>query len=459
MRSKSVVRLAVGLACILSPLNARAKVSFNNVLFSDGMVLQRNVVAPIWGLASPGEIVTVSIVTQKKTATADSSGHWTVSLDPMAAGGPYVLQAQGNGPAVSIHNVLVGEVWVASGQSNMVIPQEPASVTAMYPNVRTLNTSSWSDLPAATAFWFAADLSQQLGVPVGILNRAISGSGLVSWLGNTVPQDPDPNVRSLLAGRGFFNNNYQSEIVTLQPYAIRGVIWWQGEANYGAAGIYSILFPALIRSWRTEWGQGNFPFLFAQVPKGGGVTAADGAPDALPGQPPLTSENSLMRQAYFATASEVPGGGLLNTLDLPGGLHPNGKDEYGERFALLALGSVYGQSISMAGPILESACLEGNVIRLQYRNNTALGLFALGGGPLQGFAVGTSDANMGWARAQIDGNTVVLSANSIPRSAVVRYAWGGLPTWANLFSEGGLSAAPFSVQLSAGPAGCWTVSN
>jgi sialate O-acetylesterase len=113
----------------------------------------------------------------------------------------------------------------------------------------------------------------------------------------------------------------------------------------------------------------------------------------------------------------------------------------------------------MAGPILESACLEGNVIRLQYRNNTALGLFALGGGPLQGFAVGTSDANMGWAHAQIDGNTVVLSANSIPRSAVVRYAWGGLPTWANLFSEGGLSAAPFSVQLSAGPAGCWTASN
>ena len=459
MRPHVVVRLTVGIACILYPLTAQATASFNNVLFSNGMVLQRNVAAPIWGVASPGESVTVTIATQQKTVTADLSGHWTVTLDPMSAGGPYVLKAKGNGTAATIQNVLVGEVWVASGQSNMVIPEVSAGVTSGFPNVHTLRHSGWSDTPAATAFWFGAELSQQLGVPVGILNRAVSGSGIMSWLGNTVPQDPDPDVQALLFGRSFFNSNYVNEITTLQPYAIRGVIWWQGETNYGAPGMYTDLFPALIRSWRTEWGQGDFPFLFAQVPKGGGITVADGAPDDLPGQPPPTSANSLMRQAYFVTASEVPSSGLLNTLDLPGGLHPHGKDEYGQRFALLALGSIYGQNLSMAGPILQSACLEGNTIRLTYRNNTAVGMFSLGGGPLQGFAVGTNNTHMGWAKAQIDGDTVVLTANTIPRSAIVRYAWGGLPTWANLFSQGGFSAAPFSVKLGPGPAGCWTASN
>jgi sialate O-acetylesterase len=459
MPSRLVVRLIVGLACILWPLAAQAKVSFNNVLFSNGMVLQRNVTAPIWGLAAPGEVVTVTIGTQQKTATADSTGHWTVNLDPMAASGPLVLKAKGTGNTVSLQNVVVGEVWVASGQSNMVIPLVPLSVMEAHPSVRTLHHFGWTDTPSETAFWFAVELSQQLGVTVGIVNRAVSGSGIVSWLGNTVPQDPDPAVQAFFAGRTFFNTNYQIEIATLQPYAIRGVVWWQGETNYGAPGMYTTLFPALIRSWRNEWGQGDYPFLFAQVPKGGGITADDGAPDALPAQPPPTSVNSLMRQAYFLTESALPGTGLLNTLDLPGGLHPQGKDEYGERFGLLALGSVYGQDISTAGPILQSACLEGNVIRLRYVNNTAIGLYSLGGGPLQGFAVGSGNTNMGWANAQIDGDTVVLSANSIPRSALVRYAWGALPTWANLFSQGGLSAAPFSVKLGPGPAGCWTTAN
>ncbi len=445
--------LLIAVAGVWIPLAASADVRFPSILFRNGMVLQQGMAAPIWGKASVGEMVTVTVNGQQKTAIADGIGNWRVTLDPMPAGGPYVLTAQGAN-TVALEDVMVGEVWVCSGQSNMSIAGPPLSVRAQHPGVRGLRVYHWGDKVSSAAFWFGVGLNDRLGVTVGLINQAVDGSGIYSWLGRTVDTDVDAATRSLVLRAQGWGTRYKKKIAPLQPYAIRGVIWWQGEKDTVRPDAYAHLLPALIRSWRNEWGQGDFPFLFVQLPTGGGVKG-DEVPAPQPPDPPAVRIFPRMRDAYFKALS-VPNTGMVVSLDIEGGRHPPNKEEYGGRFARVALGAVYGQAITYSGPIFDSANLEGNRIRLRFRPNTATGLYALGGDPLQGFSVASFDGIFVWAQAQVEGDEVVVWNDQVTYPRGVRYAFADEPRWANLFNGDGLGAAPFSLDLSLTPLPTYT---
>jgi cysteine-rich repeat protein len=326
----------------------------------------------------------------------------------------------------------------------MVIAVPPNSIRAQYPDVRTLNKSGWLGRPAGACFWFGATLNRALGIPIGLINRAVSGSWIARWLGNTIASDPDPDVQALLSNSPGWGDLYRRKIAPLEPYAIRGVAWWQGEKDVRHPAYYRHMLPALIRSWRGEWGEGDFPFLFVQLPTGGGLKG-DESPATLPNIPATRDHAPPMRDAYIQALSE-PNTGLVISTDLDGGMHPRDKQDYGQRFAMVALGTVYGHSMTFSGPVYESMQVQGDTVRIHFRQNTANTLLALGGGDLQGFEVAGADGPFVWAQAEIVGSEVLVSSPDVPAPVSVRYAWADSPKWANLFNGDLLAAAPFSTE-------------
>jgi sialate O-acetylesterase len=414
-------------------------------LFSDGMVLQRELPVPIFGRADAGEQVTVTFNGQQKMTTTAGDGTWRVDLDPMTAGGPFTMTIVGNN-AIVINDVRVGEVWIASGQSNMTLHRVKRDVLEANPAIRTLRSRDWNDKPGIVPYTFAERLQQALGVPVGILNLATGGTNVLMWLGDTAASDPDPEVPPYLTyDAGYY---YKKLVKPLQPFRFRGVIWWQGEADYKRPQRHRTLFPAAIRSWRNEWGFGDFPWISVQTPTGRGLKVGQ-APDALPANPSAEDSSAFMRHTYLRSLEQFPKTSVVTSLDLEGGIHPIDPEAYAERLADHALALVYGESLPYSGPLYASMSIEGSSIRIHYRAGTANGLIAQGG-PLQGFAISGDGVNWFWANATIDGDEVVLSSASVPSPIAARYAWWGRPTWANLFNGAGLTAAPFATDVTPG---------
>ena len=448
--------LATAIALLAAPL-ARADVSMAPdveygtppALFSNGMVLQREKSVPIFGKASVGEQVTVTFNGQQKVTTAGSDGKWRVDLDPMAAGGPLTMTIQGHNTIV-ISDVLIGEVWIAAGQSNMRRPAVPYSILAQHPNVRTIIRTNWNDQPGLVPFTFAVELSQSLGVPVGILNLAIGGTSAVSWLGESAVNDPDPAVASqLVPDWGFY---YQRVVKPMQPYRFRGVIWWQGEADSRYPQKHRVVYPAVIRSWRADWQNGDFPWIAMQVPTGRGLRF-DQSVKPLPDNPSATNMDAFIRQTYVRTLAEFPNTSFASSLDLKGGTHPPDSVAYAERLFYQALNLVYGDSFTYSGPLYASMAIEGSSVRIRYRHNTDNGLAARDGGPIQGFAITADNVTWHWADAVVDGNDILLSSPSVPNPVAARYAWASRPRWANLVNETGMTAAAFSTEVTPGEYG------
>jgi sialate O-acetylesterase len=225
---------------------------------------------------------------------------------------------------------------------------------------------------------------------------------------------------------------YGGMIAPLEPYSLRGVIWYQGESNALEAYQYRKLLPALIRSWRASWNQGDFSFLIVQLPNHGAI------PDK-----PSESAWAELREAQFLTTKQVPNTGIAVTIDIgdPKDVHPHRKAEVGQRLARLALGITYKKPIAYSGPLYQSMTVEGNKIRIRF-TNTGSGMEARGSGPLMGFAIASADRQFHWAEATIDGASVVVSSPEVPTPVAVRYAWGDSPP-CNLFNKDGLPASPF----------------
>jgi sialate O-acetylesterase len=337
----------------------------------------------------------------------------------------------------------------------MLIRRPSPSVVLEHPQVRSISRRNWSDRPGGTPFWLGVQLSQWLGIPVGVINRAErgAGSGIQGWLSPAAASDPDPQVQSLLPsyGDGIYNQ-FDSLFAPIVPYAIRGVVWWQGEGDLRktselpADGIldYRILLPAVIRSWRYEWGQGDFPFLFVQLPVGGGLPA--GVPvSALPAAPPASDRASLMRQAFLG-ALEAPNSWMVVSVDLEGGVHPKDRDAYHDRISRVIRTASYADPSVYSGPVFESATLEGNRVRIRFRVQTATGLHT-DGGPLQGFSISADGEAFLWAEGQIEGEEVVVWNDAIVTPVEVRYAWNKSPVWANLFNSENLGASPFAAEI------------
>lgn len=500
-------------AATIGPMFAEVKLP---AVFSDHMVLQRGMPLPVWGTAAPGEKITVGIRGRTKSATAGADGKWSLKLDPLEAGGPDTLEVKG-GNTVTISDVLVGEVWVGSGQSNMSQPVKGYvkngdqvlgkwATEGSCEQIRLMTVAGkggWQVATAATIpefsaqmFAFGYNLQKELKVPVGLIVGAWSGmpsrcfltramfdadpacvaalakaaaafkpdeaekkfaEAMVKWQkaaddakakGGKEPRKPSKQG-SPEQDRNAIGNLFPKLIQPIIPFGIRGVLWDQGEAGTGVSGVDQFLMTgALIRGWRTAWGQGDFPFVYVQKPSGGGCAwpaAGTGSQKAagfkeLPATPPDT-KSGLYRDLHLRIRS-YPNTFLVTSSDLTAGIHPTIKSAYGQRSSRVALGAVYGRPEEYYGPVYQSHKMEGNKVRVTF-THAGQGLSALPGQKPQGFAVAGDDQVFHWANATIDGNSVVLECPAVPKPAAVRYGWSPGLNGSTLFNKDGLPAQTF----------------
>lgn len=511
-----MTRLAVCILSVLCISRAIAAVTLPPVL-SNHMVLQRDMPVPIWGCADPNEKVSVEFRGQQKTATADARGKWMVKLDPLKTGEPAPLTIAGSN-RITLTDVLVGEVWLGSGQSNMDSPvnmyvgNDPVLKDAARKKYATLRLfrsakgrSGWQEATpdslggfSAQLFFFGMKLQQELGVPVGLMEAAVAGSPSGPFLSQAAfdndaeiqkaaakadAQDPLPARRkryeAVMAkwqkdadaarAAGMPENqlpwhpevpapysaqktghSYEKLIRPLVPYAIRGVLWDQGEGGAVEGPIWQpTIMAALIRSWRADWGQGEFPWLYVQKPSGGGCALHPDNPinkgampfTPLPKDPPPTEYFASLRQDGYRIMPN-PNTFLVVNSDLAPGVHPPNKSGYATRDVQVAMGAVYKRPVEYYGPMYQSFRVEGNHVRISY-THVGKGLTVPTGQALQGFCLAAGDKKFHWAVAAIDGPTVVLSCPDVPNPVAVRYAWTWPLAWANLFNLDGLPALGF----------------
>jgi sialate O-acetylesterase len=457
------------------------------------MVLQRDTAVPVWGRGDPGEPVTINFNGQTVTAIADADGKWLAKLAPMVAGGPFSMTITGKN-TILLEDVLIGEVWFCSGQSNMAFRLDSVTdasgevAQANHPLIRHFETSrivaaspqftvsgSWNvcrpetaKAMSAVAYYFGRKLQQDLdNVPVGLIHSSWGGTGAEVWVPKEVlERDADfkaileswnelvaeyPQVKKVVdearkqgkfrskvepkgapRSRDTPSGGYYGMVVPHLPFAVRGVIWYQGEGNAGRAHQYRKLFPALIRSWREAWGRPELPFLFVQLPN---------IDRKKPPQPPEWPE---LREAQLMTVKSVSGTAMAVTIDVgdPHNLHPADKKPVGERLALAAEGMVYRKgNPDYCGPLYQEASFDGGkaVIRFAF---SADGLEAKGGSGLKGFVLAGADKVFVPAEAVIEKGQVSVSSPQVPEPVAVRYAWADNPD-ANLYNKTGLPASPF----------------
>ncbi|MDH3583378.1 MAG: sialate O-acetylesterase, partial [Phycisphaerae bacterium] len=264
--------------------------------------------------------------------------------------------------------------------------------------------------------------------------------------GKRAPRKPGPPAKPGTVSSGTLGGLYERFIRPVVGYVIRGVLWDQGESGTRIVGMDQYtLMGALIRGWRNEWGQGDFPFLYIQKPSGGGCAWDPSDPvtrnaekfSALPG----AAKDGVYRDLHIRIRN-YPKTYMVTASDLGSGVHPTNKWGYGQRAVRVALGAAYGRKVAIYGPTYESHRVEGNKVRVRFVN-VGKGLAARHDKKLQGFAIAGEDKVFHWAEARIDGGSVVLSSDKVSKPVAVRYAWSRKHAWANLFNQDGLPALTF----------------
>ncbi len=461
MRSSGIAVALAAAVCVAStPLWADVAM---HSLFTDNAVLQRGISLPVYGTAAEGEKVTVQFRGQT-ASTIVTQGKWMVRLKSVKAGGPYDMVVTGNNK-ITIKNLLVGDVWVCSGQSNMQwsLAQshggKEAIATSENPMIRLYSVpftisatpvedvkQSWqlcnpNTVPGFTGvgYFFGRALQQAEKVPIGLINSSLGGTRVEAWTSPSVldPKDaaqwakdrptwPEwaqkPNDPSVL---------YNGMINPLIPYGIKGAIWYQGESNAGYAAIYEQRFTTMINHWRKEWGVGNFPFLFVQL-----------APFSTIVQQPEESAWAELREAQRLTALHCPKTAMAVITDIgdPVEIHPIWKQPVGERLALAARVIGHKRKVAYRGPEYKSLKVVGNAAIVSF--NFAGKELVAKGGPLTGWTIAGADKKWHNAEAVIVGKTVKVSSPNVPTPVAVRYGWYTCPV-VNLWSADGLPASPF----------------
>jgi sialate O-acetylesterase len=497
---RSLYMKAVLFAVIESAASAAVRMP---AVFSDHMVLQQQMPLTVWGWAEPGEKVEVAFRAQRVSATTEPNGQWRVWLSPEPAGGPFELTITGASSSTRFTDVLVGEVWLASGQSNMqwtVARAQDARVEiarATHPRIRLFSVArvtaaeprddvspaSWAVTSpetisefSAVGYFFARALQASRAVPIGIIHSSWGGTPAEAWTSLQTLQQ-DPALQPLLwqfrrfeaeypSGKYGFDQRqpiwneavaarkgstpapgmsaprgapddphrpaalFNAMIAPLTQYAIRGVIWYQGETNAVRSWDYQRLFTAMIQDWRRAWNRGDFPFLFVQL--------ANFRPN-----PPTSGVTwwSHLREAQRLTLG-LPNTAMASAIDIgnPNDIHPLNKQEVGRRLALAARDVAYGEAITSAGPLYDGMSLEGKRIRVRFRH-TGKGL-VLDTSKGTGFTIAGPDGRFLAADAVVDGNTIVVSCQDVPAPVAVRYAWEDDPI-TTLRNREGLPASPF----------------
>ncbi len=502
-------RMAWILAWVWVAATAQADVRLAS-LFSDHMILQQQTSAPIWGWAAPGEEVAVSASWgASASATAGDDGKWMARLKTPAAGGPFAVTVKGNN-TIELKDVLVGEVWLCSGQSNMGMTVSRSRnaaeeiAAAKYPKIRLLSVrlttanepqpecqvKPWAPCSpetvknfTAAGYFFGRKLHKDLGVPVGLINSSWGGTCIEAWTPWESQKD-DPIVQASKAWRdkrdatydpdkakaqyekdrvawrewikggkqgkqprrprrpvqprkdhNYPSNLFNAMINPLVPFAIRGAIWYQGEANAGRGKHYRVQMERKITAWRKLWGY-DFPYYFVQLPN---FRAPWKKPVENGGWPDI-------RESFTNTAKEVPNTGMAITIDIgeANNIHPKDKQDVGDRLARLALHQTYGKTgFAWCGPIAKSCEFRGGKAIVKFDTGGAP-LAVKDGGELFGFALTGQNGVPVRAQAVIEGpDTVVASAPEVKQAAMVHYAWANNPVGVNLINAGGLPASPF----------------
>ncbi len=491
------------IAFLLSYYKVFADVKLPSVI-SDNMVLQQNTKVALWGWADPGEKISVGNSWSKEIANtvADEKGEWILHLKTIMYGGPYTITIKAKN-SITLNNVLLGEVWLCSGQSNMefslekqqswmtgVLNAEQEIKQADFPAMRLFtvkrNTSgaplqdlggNWSVCSpsnvgkfSAVAYYFGKEIMKATGIPIGLIHSSWGGTPAESWTSNeTLTSDTDfkpiferfqKAIDDSITGKKIYEDQwvqwkndsamakqkgdtlkaapkkpaaikyyqapsqlYNAMIHPLVPYTLKGVIWYQGEANAGRAYQYRKLFPALINSWRKEW-KNDFPFYFVQIA-------------------PYRAQNPEIREAQLFTYKTVSKTGIVVITDAgdSADIHPRNKEIVGRRLSLWALAKDYGKKeLIYSGPVYNSMQTEGDKIRVTF-DFAKYGLVATNGS-LTEFTIAGTDKKVVQAQAVIEGNTIVVWSNDVKQPVAVRFGWKNVPK-AELYNKAGLPASPF----------------
>jgi sialate O-acetylesterase len=470
---KTILSMLVSLCFTLTSF---ADVSLPRI-FSANMVLQRNQSIPVWGWASPGEKITVSFNKQTVKTKAGKDGKWKVALKQEAAGGPYSLTVKGKNQIV-VDNVLVGEVWLCSGQSNMEMHVEHSSDKRYVPDMKAANNAMIRHIKIQTAvsdtlsadiaggewklgndsntvrefssvgYFFALKLYEQLKVPVGLINSTWGGTVVETWTSREALDSAEDfkgsvkttyaAVKSASKNGQVWPNNYPSLLFNAMinpiiPYAIKGALWYQGESNAGRASQYKKAFPLMINDWRARWKQGDFPFYFVQLASW----------QATMGNSAKGSTWAELREAQTATLA-LPNTGMAVTLDIGDtkDIHPANKKDVGLRLAAIALDKLYDKHGEYSGPVFKSMAADGNKAVLSFTH--ADGLWVKDNyGYLKGFEVAGADQKFYYAKADIKDGKVIVYSDSVSAPVAVRYGWADDMPEANLYNKAGFPAVPF----------------
>jgi sialate O-acetylesterase len=477
---------------LAQPSCVHADVKLNG-LFTTGAVLQCEKRIPIWGTAADGERVTVAIRDFRASVTA-KGGRWTVYLPPMPPGGPYSLTVLGR-TRIVLKNIVFGEVYLCVGQSNMEWPVSLSSGAAeallesrdpmlrLYTVPRAISDTPLTDVSAAwqpstpesargfsaVAYYFGRSLRSHLGRPVGLIQSAWSATTAQSWTSRlaltahteTAPliavyeRDKEGYVRALdefmvarevarangeadppspanPTGQGSPSTVYNAMIAPLAPFALRGIISYQGESNTEDPKLYRTLFPAMIESWRAAFGDPSLPVLFVQL-----------APFLKRSESPRESAWAELRDAQLEVSQTVASTGMVVTIDVGDeyDIHPRDKQTVGERLERLARVLVYGQNVEASGPVFDSMTVDSNKAILHF-THIGGGLETHDSKALTGFTIAGADGKYLNASAVIQGDTVIVSAPGVDYPVNVRYGWADYPE-GNLWNRAGLPASPF----------------
>jgi sialate O-acetylesterase len=511
--NSSWIALLLVLGSLWNPAAAQAEVRLPHV-FGSHMVLQQEKPLTIWGWATPGETVKVQLGSESQTTQANDKGEWKVVLPAMKAGGPYTLAVSGSS-TVTFDDVMIGEVWLCSGQSNMEFGigngnnAKEEIANANHPGIRLLMVDNhWDPQPqsdmkgtwkictpesvaaggwngfSAVGYFFGRELNEKLGVTVGLIDADWGGTRIESWtppegfatvpalkseyekvqlsdprtelhqerLGQTLDQfeqwekaarqamtaqeivPPVPNYPDELRAPHDLQQAtalYNGMIYPLEPFPIRGAIWYQGESNMGEGMRYAEHMRALVGGWRKLWDEGDFPFYFVQI-----------APYNYGGNPAAEAE---LWEAQTVAGNTIPNAGMVVVNDIGNlqNIHPTDKQDVGHRLALLALAKTYGQKdLVYSGPTFKSLTVDGDSLRVTF-DHVGGGLASRDGKPLDWFEI--IDADEGGfvkADARIDGDSVILSAPGVKHPVAMRFAWSGLAE-PNLMNKEGLPAGSF----------------
>jgi sialate O-acetylesterase len=471
----------------------RADVSMPPV-FSDHMVLQQGVTLPIWGSASPGERISISFAKMNESTVADSSGNWRITLRPLPSMPAPLMMVINGKNRIEINDVITGDVWICAGEGNMAFPlsdassgkeaddkvydpklrffeeAEPANLTegssaASHKKIKghwVVCTPESISSVSAVGYFFARDLRSTHHLPVGIIQCTRERTPIVSWISHMGLSKPPAIVTASKSHEGVNlkgevgapSSCFERLIQPLIPYAITGVIWYQGESDEGNAALqYRRTFQRLIRDWRSHWGEGPFPFYFVSL---AGFGAEGGsAVECYHGADGSRSRGWPWIREGAASVLSLPGTGVAQATDLgvPDDRVPADKLNIGRRLALLARHRVYGEELVDEGPIYRGMKIEGDKVRVDF--DSIGGGLVIGTPPekagdfssslvtsLKGFALSGSDHKWFSAQGRIEGKSVLLWSDAVPHPLAVRYNWKGFPN-GSLYNLEGLPAAPF----------------